>query len=83
MDSHHRAQEHYTLQFYYISLISIRNKMEWDSIAEAVNAVGSEDCTVTKKKKKWSDMKVDIKQQTAALRQSVARIGVEELTLFG
>ncbi|XP_052464014.1 nuclear apoptosis-inducing factor 1-like [Carassius gibelio] len=63
-----------------------RKKYEWESLAEAVNAVGSESRTVNELKKKWSDIKVDVKRRTAAHRQSVGRTGsgkgVDELTPF-
>ncbi|XP_016341425.1 nuclear apoptosis-inducing factor 1-like isoform X2 [Sinocyclocheilus anshuiensis] len=63
-----------------------RKKNEWDSLADAVNAVGSENRTVNELKKKWSDIKVEVKRRTAAHRQSVGRTGsgtgVDELTPF-
>ncbi len=49
-----------------------RKKSEWESVCEAVNAVGSEQLTSSELKKKWSDIKVEVKRRTAAHRQSVA-----------
>ena len=54
---------------------SKRKRSEWDSVCEAVNAVGSEERTQPEIKKKWSDVKVDVKRRMAAHRQSVARTG--------
>ncbi|XP_067245457.1 nuclear apoptosis-inducing factor 1-like [Chanodichthys erythropterus] len=63
-----------------------RKKYEWESLADAVNAVGSESRTVNDLKKKWSDIKVDVKRRTAAHRPRVGRTGggkgVDELTPF-
>ncbi|XP_034150731.1 nuclear apoptosis-inducing factor 1-like [Esox lucius] len=50
-------------------------KKEWPSLSDAVNAVGSESRTVNELKKKWSDIKVEVKRRTAAHRQSVGRTG--------
>ncbi|XP_017288266.1 nuclear apoptosis-inducing factor 1-like [Kryptolebias marmoratus] len=50
-------------------------RSEWDSVCEAVNAVGSEQRTPAELKKKWSDIKVDVKRRTAAHRQSVTKTG--------
>ncbi len=52
-----------------------RKRSEWESVCEAVNAVGSEKRTQAEVKKKWSDIKVDIKRRMAAHRQSVAKTG--------
>lgn len=61
-----------------------KKKNEWESLADAVNAVGSENRTVNELKKKWSDIKVEVKRRTAVHRQSVGRTGsgtgVDELT---
>ncbi|XP_039526127.1 myb-related transcription factor, partner of profilin-like [Pimephales promelas] len=63
-----------------------RKKKEWESLSEAVNQVGSESRTVNELKKKWSDIKVEVKRRTAAHRQSVGRTGggtgADELTPF-
>lgn len=63
-----------------------RKKYEWESLADVVHAVGSENRTVNELKKKWSDIKVEVKRRTAAHRQSVGRTGggtgVDELTAF-
>ncbi len=52
-----------------------RKRSEWESVCEAVNAVGSEKHTQAEVKKKWSDIKVDVKRRMAAHRQSVAKTG--------
>ena len=44
-------------------------------MSEAFNAVGSEKRTQAEVKKKWSDIKVDVKRRLAAHRQSVAKTG--------
>ena len=46
-----------------------------ESVSEAFNAVGSEKRTQAEVKKKWSDIKVDVKRRLAAHRQSVAKTG--------
>ena len=52
-----------------------RKRSGWDSVCEAVNAVGSEKRTQAEVKKKWSDFKVDVKRRLAAHHQSVAKTG--------
>ncbi|KAL6473318.1 hypothetical protein MHYP_G00195060 [Metynnis hypsauchen] len=52
-----------------------RKRSEWDSVCEAVNAVGSEQRTLAEIKKKWSDIKVDVKRRLTAHRQSVTQTG--------
>lgn len=42
---------------------------------DSVNAVCSEHCTVSKLKKKWFDVKVQVKRRTAAHHQNVDRTG--------
>ena len=64
-----------------------KKKFEWECVCEAVNAVGSEQRTPTEiKKKKWSDMKVEVKRRIAAHRRSITATGGgtggEELTPF-
>ncbi|KAL6485665.1 hypothetical protein MHYP_G00050570 [Metynnis hypsauchen] len=63
-----------------------RKRSEWDSVCEAVNAVGSEHRTLAEIKKKWSDIKVDVKRRLTAHRQSVTQtgggVGDIELTPF-
>ena len=47
----------------------IRNKRKrsrWETVCEAVNAVGSEKCKQAEMKKKWSDIRVDVKRRMAA-----------------
>ena len=44
-------------------------------MSEAFNAVGSEKRTQAEVKKKWSDIKVDVKWRMAAHRRSVAKTG--------
>ena len=44
-------------------------------VSEAFNAVGSEKRTQAEVKKKWSDIKVDVKRRVAAHRRSVAKTG--------
>jgi len=56
--------------------ISSKHKRSgWESVCEAVNAVGSEKRTQAEVKKKWCDIKVDVKQRLAAHRRSVAKTG--------
>ena len=57
-------------------------RSEWESVCEAVSAVGTEKCTHAELIKKWSDIKVDVKRRAAAHHQSVAKTEEEELTLF-
>ena len=52
-----------------------RKRSGWQSVCEVVNAVGSEKRTQPEVKKKWSNIKVDVKQRMAAHRQSVAKTG--------
>ena len=47
---------------------SKRKRNGWESVSEAFNAVGSEKRTQAEVKKKWSDIKVDVKQRLAAHR---------------
>ena len=44
-------------------------------MSEALNAVGSEKRTQAEVKKKWSDIKVDVKRKLAAHRRRVAKTG--------
>ena len=46
-----------------------RKTSGWESVFEAVNAVGSEKRTQAEVKKKCSDIKVDVKRRMAAHRQ--------------
>ena len=52
---------------------SKRKKSGWESVCEAVNAVGSEKRTQAEVKEKWSNIKVDVKRRLAAHRRSVAK----------
>ena len=52
-----------------------RKRSGWESVCEAVNAVGSENRTQAEVKKRWSDIKVDVKRRLAAHRRSVAKTG--------
>ena len=54
---------------------SKRKKTGWESVCQAVNAVGSETRTQAEVKKKWSDIKVDVKRRLAAHRRSVVQTG--------
>ena len=55
---------------------SKRKRSGWESVSEAFNAGGSEKRTQAEvKKKKWSDIKVDVKRRLAAHRRSVANTG--------
>jgi len=47
---------------------SKRKRSGWESVCKAVNAVGSENRTEVEVKKKWSDIKVDVKRRLAAHR---------------
>ena len=51
---------------------SKRKRSGWES---AVNAVGSEKRTQAEVKKKWSDIKVDVKRRLAAHHRIVAKTG--------
>ena len=53
---------------------SKRKRSGWESVCKAVTAVGSEKRTQAEVKKKWSDIKVDVKRRLAAHRRSVARL---------
>lgn len=55
-----------------------RKTSEWESVCRAVNAAGSEQRTVPQVKKKWSDMKVQVKRKVAALRPGVALTPCDE-----
>jgi len=56
--------------------ISSKHKRSgWESVSEAFNAVGSEKRTQAEVKKKWFDIKVDVKRRLAAHRRSVAKTG--------
>jgi hypothetical protein len=61
-------------------------KLAWESVAKSVNEVGAESRTVADIKKKWSDIKVDVKKKVSAHRRSVGQTGsgagVGELALF-
>ena len=63
-----------------------RKRTEWECVCVAVNAVGSEKRTHAELKKKWSDVKMEVKRRTAAHRRSVAQTGggtgEERLTPF-
>ena len=65
---------------------SKRKRNGWESVCQAVNAVGSETRTQVEVKKKWSDIKVDVKLRLAAHRRSVVQTGggagAEGPTLF-
>jgi len=43
-----------------------RKRSGWESVCEAVNAVGSEKRTQAEVKKKWSNIKVNVKWRMAA-----------------
>ncbi|XP_062242744.1 nuclear apoptosis-inducing factor 1-like [Platichthys flesus] len=59
---------------------------EWERVCEAVNAVGSQQRTHSEIKKKWSDLKVEVKRRVSAHRRSVTAtgggMGVGELSPF-
>ncbi|KAG1925912.1 hypothetical protein F2P79_025205 [Pimephales promelas] len=48
-----------------------------------LSEVGSESRTVNELKKKWSDIKVEVKRRTAAHRQSVGRTGGGDTLISG
>ena len=50
-------------------------KMAWEKVAKSVNDVGAESQTVADIKKKWSDIKVDVKRKVSAHRRSVGQTG--------
>jgi len=47
----------------------------WESLSEAFNAVGSEKRTQAEVKKKWSDIKVDVKRRLGRGRLFEQRVG--------
>ena len=53
-----------------------RKRSGWERLCEAVNAVGLEKSTQAEVKKKWSDIKVNVKWRLAAHRQSVSKTGI-------
>ena len=59
-------------------------KLAWEKVAKSVNGVGAESRTVADIKKKWSDIKVDVKRKVSAHRRSVGQTGsgVGELAPF-
>ncbi|KAE8284740.1 Nuclear apoptosis-inducing factor 1 [Larimichthys crocea] len=63
-----------------------RKRREWEHVCEAVNAVGSEQRTESELKKKWSDLKMEVKRRVSAHRRSMTATGggsgVEELSSF-
>ncbi len=81
-----KACKHFLFGTMSSGINSKHKRSEWESVCEAVNAVGLEQHTPTELKKKWSNIKVEVKRRTAAHRQSVAKTGggkgEEELTLF-
>lgn len=67
--------------------ISAKTKrIAWENIAKSVNDVGSENRSTADVKKKWSDIKVDVKRRVAAHHTSSQKTGggpgVEALTPF-
>ena len=63
-----------------------QKRSEWECVCEAVNAVGSQQRTHSEIKKKWSDLKVEVKRRVSAHRRSVTATGggtgVGELSPF-
>ena len=63
-----------------------QKRSEWERVCEAVNAVGSQQRTHSEIKKKWSDLKVEVKRRVSAHRRSVTATGggtgVGELSPF-
>uniref|UniRef100_A0A8C5CWD2 Myb/SANT-like DNA-binding domain-containing protein n=1 Tax=Gadus morhua TaxID=8049 RepID=A0A8C5CWD2_GADMO len=63
-----------------------QKRNEWERVCEAVNAVGFQQRTNSEIKKKWSDLKVEVKQRVSAHRRSVTETGggtgVGELSPF-
>ncbi|XP_046873074.1 nuclear apoptosis-inducing factor 1-like [Hypomesus transpacificus] len=58
-----------------MGVTNAKKTLEWQTLAEAVNATASEDRTVAELKKKWSDIKVEAKKRLAHHRQSVSATG--------
>jgi len=54
---------------------SKRKRSGWESMCEAANIVESEKRTKAEVRKKWSDIKVDVKQRLAVHCRSVAKTG--------
>ena len=50
-------------------------KLAWEKVAKSVNEVGAESRTVADIKKKWLDIKVDVKRKVSAHRRSVGQTG--------
>jgi len=73
---HKNIRMYQCVSMYQSSGISNKRKRSgWENVYEAVNAVGSEKRTQAEVKKKWSNIKVDVKRRMAAPRQSVAKTG--------
>ncbi|CAM4681829.1 unnamed protein product [Leuciscus chuanchicus] len=58
-----------------VGITNAKKALEWQKVADAVNAAASQPRTVAKIKKKWSDIKVDAKKRLALHRQSVSATG--------
>lgn len=48
-----------------VGITNAKKALEWQHVADAVNAAASEGRTVAEIKKKWSDIKVDAKKRLA------------------
>ena len=58
-----------------VGITNAKKALEWQKVADAVNAAASQPRTVAEIKKKWSDIKVDAKKRLALHRQSVSATG--------
>ncbi|XDV45646.1 hypothetical protein PO909_013706 [Leuciscus waleckii] len=58
-----------------VGITNAKKALEWQKVADAVNAAASQPRTVAKIKKIWSDIKVDAKKRLALHRQSVSATG--------
>ncbi|XP_026113218.1 nuclear apoptosis-inducing factor 1-like [Carassius auratus] len=58
-----------------VGITNAKKALEWQTVADAVNAVASQPRTVAEIKKKWSDIKVEAKKRLALHRQSVSATG--------
>ena len=48
-----------------MGITNAKKALEWQKVADAVNAAASQPRTVAEIKKKWSDIKVDAKKRLA------------------
>lgn len=64
-----------------VDITNAKKMLKWHYVADTVNASASEGRILTEIKKKWSDLKVDVKKQIVLNRQSVCATGRGKGTL--